>query len=42
MGEGKFGGKDLCDPGDGGRREGDCSRAGDEIEFGDTEAEVRI
>lgn len=41
MGEGKFVGKDLCDPGDGGRREGD-HRAGDKIGFGDTEAEVRI
>lgn len=42
MGEGKFRGKDLCDPGDEGRREGDRSRAVDEIGFGDTEAEVRI
>lgn len=42
MGEGKFGGKDLCDPGNEGRREGDHSRAVDEIGFGDTKAEVRI
>lgn len=42
MGEGKFRGEDLYDPGEGGRREGNRSRAGDEIEFGDTEAEVRI